>query len=48
MIECIEQLPHDGKSFFLAAFQEALAKRVTADHSDLTMAIRRGVHERMA
>jgi len=42
-INQIQSIEHDGKDFFLVMFREALAKRVAADHSDMTAAIRQGI-----
>jgi hypothetical protein len=41
IVDELESLDHDGTAFFLEVFEQALSKRVPADNSDMTAAIRR-------
>jgi len=43
LMDAIESLGHDGTEFFEAMFERSLEKRIPADHSDLTAAIRQRI-----
>lgn len=46
ILDVVESLDHDGSEFFGEIFQRSLEKRIPADHSDLTAAIRERILSR--